>query len=269
MSERMASPISLGGGVVITGAARGIGKAIAHRFASDGHVVVGLDLAGDDLRATIAGLPGDHHQAVVGDAADEAVLEQAADLAVKQGGRLHAFVANAGFAQPGDSLEFPLDAWERMLGIHVTAAFLGARVACRRMPTGGAIVMISSVNGHIGFGGRAAYCAAKAGVQGLVRSLAVEWAERGVRVNAVSPGSIATEMSLAMMKTGYASAEAFCDRIPMRRLGQPEEIADAVTFLASDRASYITGVVLPVDGGWLAYGLPAVAEPTAAGQEVH
>lgn len=265
----MTSQASLGGGVVITGAARGIGAAIASRFAADGNVVVGLDLDGDALRATIAALPGGPHEAVIGDAADEAVLEQASDLAVQHGGRLHAFVANAGIAQPGDSLEFPLDAWERMLSIHVTAAFLGARVACRRMPSGGAIVMISSVNGHIGFGGRAAYCAAKAGVQGLVRSLAVEWAERRVRVNAVSPGSIATEMSLAMMKSGYASAEAFCDRIPMRRLGRPEEIADAVAFLASERSSYITGVVLPVDGGWLAYGLPTVSEPAAVGQEVH
>lgn len=117
--------------------------------------------------------------------------------------------------------------------------------------------MISSVNGHLGFGGRAAYCAAKAGIQGLVRSLAVEWAPLAVRVNAVSPGTIATEMQARFMDTGYASAELFLSRVPMRRFGQPHEIADAVHFLCSPRSSYITGVVLPVDGGWLANGLPA------------
>ena len=120
--------------------------------------------------------------------------------------------------------------------------------------------MISSVNGHLGFGGRAAYCAAKAGVQGLVRSLAVEWAPLAVRVNAVSPGTIATEMQAKFMETGYASAELFLSRVPMRRFGEPHEIADAVYFLCSPRSSYITGVVLPVDGGWLANGLPAEAD---------
>ena len=93
--------------------------------------------------------------------------------------------------------------------------------------------MISSVNGHLGFGGRAAYCAAKAGVQGLVRSLAVEWATQGVRVNAVSPGTIATEMQAKFMATGYASPELFLSQIPMRRFGEPREIADVVHFLCS------------------------------------
>jgi NAD(P)-dependent dehydrogenase (short-subunit alcohol dehydrogenase family) len=154
-------------------------------------------------------------------------------------------------------VDYPLQAWDQILAVDLTAAFLGARAACRRMPGGGSIVMISSVNGHLGFGGRAAYCAAKAGVQGLVRSLAVEWAPLGVRVNAVSPGTIATEMQAKFLDTGYASAELFLSRIPMGRFGQPHEIADAVLFLCSPRSSYITGVVLPVDGGWLANGLPA------------
>jgi NAD(P)-dependent dehydrogenase (short-subunit alcohol dehydrogenase family) len=242
-----------GGGVVITGAARGIGAAIARRFAEDGYAVVGVDLDGDQLHKAMAELPG--AEAVTGDVTDEKVMAEACERGAARG--LRAFVANAGVARPGRSADFPMQAWDQLLAVHLTAAFTGARAACQRMPDGGAIVMISSVNGHLGFGGRAAYCAAKAGVQGLVRSLAVEWAPQGVRVNAVSPGTIATEMQAKFMETGYASPEAFLSRVPMKRFGEPREIADAVHFLCSPRSSYITGVTLPVDGGWLINGLPA------------
>ncbi len=241
------------GSVVVTGAARGIGAAIATRFAADGYTVIGVDRDGDGLKEVMTELPG--AQAVVGDVTDEAVMEAACERGAARG--LVALVANAGIARPGRSLDYPREAWDQILAVDLTAAFLGARAACRHMPGGGSIVMISSVNGHLGFGGRAAYCAAKAGVQGLVRSLAVEWAPLAVRVNAVSPGTIATEMQAKFLDTGYASADLFLSRIPMRRFGQPREIAEAVLFLCSPRSSYITGVVLPVDGGWLANGLPA------------
>jgi NAD(P)-dependent dehydrogenase (short-subunit alcohol dehydrogenase family) len=241
------------GAAVITGAARGIGAAIAARFAGEGYTVIGVDRDGDGLHEVMTTLPG--AQAVVGDVTDEAVMEAACERGAGYG--LRALVANAGIAKPGRSVDYPIEAWDQILSVDLTAAFLGARAACRRMPGGGSIVMISSVNGHLGFGGRAAYCAAKAGIQGLVRSLAVEWAPLAIRVNAVSPGTIATEMQAKFLDTGYASAELFLSRIPMGRFGQPHEIADAVHFLCSPRSSYITGVVLPVDGGWLANGLPA------------
>lgn len=241
------------GAVVVTGAARGIGAAIATRFAEDGYTVIGVDRDGDRLKEVMTELPAG--EVVAGDVTDEAVMDAACERGAAHG--LRALVANAGIARPGRSVDYPRQAWDQILAVDLTASFLGARAACRRMPDGGSIVMISSVNGHLGFAGRAAYCAAKAGVQGLVRSLAVEWAPLGVRVNAVSPGTIATEMQARFLDTGYASAELFLSRIPMGRFGRPQEIAEAVLFLCSPRSSYITGVVLPVDGGWLANGLPA------------
>lgn len=158
-------------GVVVTGAARGIGLAIAKRFAAENLRVVGIDLDGDALQAAMKELPDG--RAVVGDVRDEAILEEACRQAA-EAGELRAFVANAGVAHPGDSLDYPIEAWDKLMGVHAKAAFLGARTAARHMTAGGSIVMISSVNGHLGFPGRAAYCAAKAAVQGLVRSLAVE-----------------------------------------------------------------------------------------------
>jgi NAD(P)-dependent dehydrogenase (short-subunit alcohol dehydrogenase family) len=233
--------------VVVTGAAQGIGAAIAARFAEDGATVVGVDV-------NEQGLKGKDLIPVVGDVRDENVIAEACDAA----GPLRAFVANAGVTSPGKSVDYPITEWDRLMSIHATAAFLGARTAARRMTNGGSVVMISSINGHLGFGERAAYCAAKAAVQGLVRALAVEWGPLGIRVNAVSPGSIATEMQAEMMASKYANPELFLSRVPMGRFGRPEEIADAVHYLASDRASYITGVTLSVDGGWLANGLPSL-----------
>jgi NAD(P)-dependent dehydrogenase (short-subunit alcohol dehydrogenase family) len=239
--------------VVVTGAARGLGQAIATRFAADGRAVVAIDLDEARLAATVAALPGQGHVPISGDVREEQVLERACTEAAKLGS-FHCFVANAGVTGPGPSVDYPVDEWDRLLDVDLRAVFLGARTAARHRVS--SIVMISSINGHLGFAGRAAYCAAKAGVQGLCRSLAVEWARDHIRVNAVSPAGIETEMLADLLKTGFGSAGTFLSRIPMGRFGQPGEIADAVAYLASDRASYITGAVLPVDGGWLANGAP-------------
>jgi NAD(P)-dependent dehydrogenase (short-subunit alcohol dehydrogenase family) len=245
------------GGVVVTGAARGIGAAIARQFAGDGIDVVGLDLDGERLAETVAALPGGNNAAVVGDARDPGAVKEACDAAAGAGGGIHAFVANAGMARPGDASTYPKTDWDLLVDVNLTSSFVGAQGAYGYLRDGGSVVMISSINGHLGFAGRAAYCAAKAGVQGLVRALAVEWAPDGIRVNAVSPGTVVTELQKEFIATGFADPRKFERRIPMRRMGEPEDVATVVAFLASAGAGYVTGVTIPVDGGWLATGMDA------------
>jgi NAD(P)-dependent dehydrogenase (short-subunit alcohol dehydrogenase family) len=241
----------------VTGAARGLGKAIAEGFAGDGAAVVGVDLD-PTVRDTMDGI-GDRHTGVVGDVGDPAVLDAAFRAAAEAGDGVATVVLNAGVTAPGETADYPLDQWDRILGVNLRAAFLGAKASYRYLKPGASIVMISSICASQGFGARAAYCASKSGVDGLVRALAVEWAPFGIRVNAVAPGTVATEMQQSMVASGRISMDGYLARIPMGRVAAPSEIADAVIYLASPKASYVTGVVLPVDGGWAVAGLPAQA----------
>ena len=179
--------------------------------------------------------------------------------AATAGGGLATLVLNAGVTAPGETADYPVEQWDRILGVNLRAAFLGAKAAYPHLQPGSSIVMVSSICASQGFGARAAYCASKSGVDGLVRALAVEWAPFGIRVNAVAPGTVATEMQQSMVASGRISMDGYLTRIPMGRIADPSEIADAVIYLASPRASYVTGVVLPVDGGWAVGGLPAQA----------
>lgn len=250
-------PRSRPAGVVVTGAAQGLGKAIARRFAEDGGHVVGFDLS--DAVTDVVRELGDGHDAVVGDATDPDLIRRACERAAELGGGLRTVVLNAGVIAPGETVGYPIENWDKVLGVNLRGTFIGAQVARPFLSEGGSMVLLSSICASQGFAARAAYCASKAGVDGLVRSFAMEWGPDGIRVNAVAPGTIETEMQKAMVASGRISVERYIDRIPMNRIGRPEEIADAVAYLASERASYISGVVLAVDGGWAGGGLPAQA----------
>jgi NAD(P)-dependent dehydrogenase (short-subunit alcohol dehydrogenase family) len=193
---------------------------------------------------------------VRGDSGDVDALQRAVKLASGLADQFGVFVACAGVSKPGDSFDYAPADWERILGVNLSSVFFGARLAAESMATGGSIVALASIHAHVGFGGRAAYSASKAGVVGLVRSLAIEWAPRGIRVNSVSPGYTATQLVKANLESGALNESELLGRIPAHRLGTPEEVAEAVWFLASPNSSYITGTDLVVDGGLAAYGLP-------------
>jgi NAD(P)-dependent dehydrogenase (short-subunit alcohol dehydrogenase family) len=245
-------------GVVVTGGARGLGKGISQVLAADGYAVVIVDVS-EDAKAAAEAL-GDGHAAVVGDVRDAEVIAEACARAAETGGGLRAAVFNAGVISPGETEGYPLSEWDRVLDVNLRAVFVGAQTARPYLGEGGSMVMLSSISGSQGFGARASYCASKAGVDGLVRSLSMEWGPAGIRVNAVAPGTIGTEMQRSMVESGRVTLDRYLERIPMNRIGEPTEIGGAVSFLISPRASYVSGVVLPVDGGWAAGGLPATPD---------
>jgi NAD(P)-dependent dehydrogenase (short-subunit alcohol dehydrogenase family) len=165
-------------------------------------------------------------------------------------------VNNAGRTLVAASESVPEDDWRRTLDLNLTACFVLSQEIGRSMLARGrgSIINISSVTGAVAFPRRVAYCVSKAGLDMLTRVLAVEWAARGVRVNAIAPGYVATEMVRELSAGGVLDEAALARRTPLGRLATPEEVAEAAVFLASDAASYVTGTVLRVDGGWTAYG---------------
>ncbi|MFT4056696.1 MAG: SDR family oxidoreductase [Novosphingobium sp.] len=234
---------------VISGGARGIGAATADRFAADGARVIVLD-------RELGTLPEGREGHVL-DVTDEAALVAAIEAIAAQHGRIDVLVNNAAIAddfQP--TTQQTRAAFEHGLAINLIAPLRLATAAARVMrgQGGGAIVNLSSIAARGGLPRRNSYCAAKAGVEAMTRQLACEWAQHGVRVNAVAPGYIATPGVMALEVEGKRSLRGVRRRIPLGRLGRPEEIGDAIAFLASPRAGYMTGTIVPVDGGWSAFG---------------
>lgn len=239
--------------ILVTGGAGGIGAETCGRLVSQGAriVIADVNLAAAQAKA------GDLVQgiAVECDITNPEQCERAAQAAADRFGRLDGMVNCAGVSRPQDSISLPPADWARMVDIQLNGAFYMAQACARRMwTTGGAIVFITSTNSEAAFPRRAAYCAAKAGVTMLTKVLAIEWAEQRIRVNAVGPAYVATEMTRRNIAAGNVSEAQIKARIPLGRLAEPADVADAVSFLLSDQAAFITGHSLYVDGGWLAYG---------------
>ena len=247
-----------GKSAVVTGAAFGIGRATAEAFAREGARLIATDLQAEPLAALADELRqgGAEVETVVGDVSVEDDARRMIAAAADRFGRLDVLVANAGVIPLGDAMEMTAADWDNVMAIDGRGMFLTCKFAIEAMlPTGGgSIVCLSSISGLAGQKRQAAYGPAKFVATGLTKHLAVEWADRGIRVNAVAPGTIRTErvMQLPDEPGGSEYLAAIEQMHPMGRIGEPAEVASAIVFLASDDASFITGAVLPVDGGFLA-----------------
>src|SRR5512132_1882578 len=248
----------LGKSAVITGAAMGIGRATAELFAAEGaRIVAGdIDREGlDRLRERLEARGGEL-VAVVGDVSKPEDARSMIEAAVDHYGRLDVLVANAGVIPLRSITEATPEDWDEVMAVDGRGMFLSCKYAIEAMlkTGGGSIVCLSSISGVAGQKSQSTYGPAKFAASGLTKHLAVEWADRSIRVNAVAPGTIKTErvLRLAEEPGGSEYLEEIERMHPMGRLGEPEEVAQAIAFLASDQASFITGAILPVDGGYLA-----------------
>jgi 3-oxoacyl-[acyl-carrier protein] reductase len=242
---------------IITGSARGIGRAAALCLAREGAsiVVADIDAAGARAAAEEIESLGRQALAVETDVASQEQVQAMVHRVMETFGHVDILVNNAGIASLTPLLEMPFEEWDRTVKIHLYGTFFCTQAVVRYMVMRGrgCVVNISSVSGLVGSVGRVAYGAAKGGMVAMTRVLAVELAPRGIRVNAIAPGAVETELSRAAWTP--ADREGYFHLTPAGRLGQPEDIAQAVLFLCSPQSDYITGQVLAVDGGFSVAGI--------------
>jgi 3-oxoacyl-[acyl-carrier protein] reductase len=235
---------------LVTGAARGLGRCIAQTLAAAGAKVACIDVNVESLADTVAAIrtAGGTAEPIACDVTDSKRVGEAVEEVVKLWGTLHLLVNNAGITRDNVIIRMKDEQWDAVININLRGTFLFTRAAARPMMKNrqGRIINIASVSGLMGNPGQVNYSASKAGVIGLTRTVARELASRNITVNAVAPGFIATDMTAAL---GEEILREVRKEIPLGRLGDPQDVADAVLFLASDAASFITGHVLTVDGG--------------------
>jgi NAD(P)-dependent dehydrogenase (short-subunit alcohol dehydrogenase family) len=238
---------------LVTGAAQGVGFATAKLLAETGHHVVLTDLQDLDIQANSLASSGGNVSAYCGDVSSESFVLELAQKIATEHGAADILVNNAGISLIQSAEETSFEQWQRVLDINLTGPFLLCREIGKQMLARGrgSIVNVASIAGLHGVIDRAAYNASKHGLIGLTRTLAAEWGGRGVRVNAVCPGWIKTEMDAADQGSGAYSDDDIMNRVPMARFAKPEDVAKAIAFLAQED-SFINGVSLPVDGGWIA-----------------
>lgn len=243
---------------LITGASGGLGQYFSRGLGSAGAKVFVTDVSRDAVDALVGSLRevGIDAYGAAGSITEKRDAEQIMADARSELGGLDVLINNAGFHRIGPSLDVEETTWRNIVDVNLTGLFFMSQLAGKIMESdrGGTIINLASVFGLTQAPERAAYCATKGGVVSLTKTLAIEWASRGIRVNAIAPGYVDVGMLRDEVARGELDLEPVFKRQPIGRLIRPEEIVDAAIFLASDRASAITGHVLAVDGGWTAYG---------------
>jgi NAD(P)-dependent dehydrogenase (short-subunit alcohol dehydrogenase family) len=243
--------------VAISGGAQGLGLSTAQCMASHGAKVFLLDIDAEKAQAAAKTIVSDvEHIALRCDVTDEADRAEAIEAVHRIGGRIDVLVNNAGVQYHSNAEAIEPDRWRQLMAVNLDAVMFLSQAAARIMiqQQSGSIINIASLSAMFGLPGRVAYTTSKTALLGLTRNLAVDWAKHKIRVNAVCPGYHSTPLFEEYVQRGVLDPERICRRIPMGRLGKPEEVGQTVTFLASELSSYITGQQIFVDGGYSVYG---------------